>query len=212
MLATVTGMGLLQRAHSYKDRIQNGITPSAGLSYYPVLMAADILLYDGSIVPVGKDQLQHIEFAQDMMTSFNQAYGGGAPLLRRPEPRLSKAPYVPGLDGKKMSKSYGNTIPLFLAGKKLRKLVGKIVTDSAQLGEPLTIEDNTVYTLLKLFADEQEMTEIAGWFRDGSRDGEPFGYGHAKQHLAAHIDAHFAAARERYAALSADPGQVDELL
>ncbi|HGG57015.1 MAG TPA: tryptophan--tRNA ligase, partial [Nannocystis exedens] len=212
MLATVTGMGLLQRAHSYKDKIQNGITPSAGLFFYPALMGADILIYNSNLVPVGKDQLQHIEFAQDMATAFNHAYGGNKgknkgknkekeekeekePVLRRPEPRLSKSPYVPGTDGRKMSKSYGNTIPLFLSGKKLRKLIGKIVTDSAELGQPLTIEHNTVYSLLQLFCDEAEMQTIAGWFKAGARDGQAFGYGHAKQLLANKIDTHFAAAR-----------------
>ncbi len=212
MLATVTGMGLLQRAHSYKDKMQKGITPSGGLFYYPVLMAADILLYESSLVPVGKDQLQHIEFAQDMATAFNQNYAGGETLLPRPEPRLSKAPYVPGLDGRKMSKSYDNTVPLFLSGKRLRKLIGKVVTDSAELGQPLTIEDNTVYELLKLFADEEEMATIAGYFRSGSRDGKPFGYGHAKQLLAAKIDAHFDGARQRYEHLVAHPEEVDAVL
>ncbi len=212
MLATVTGMGLLQRAHSYKDKIQNGITPSAGLFYYPALMAADILIYDSSLVPVGKDQLQHIEFAQDMATAFNRAFAEHDAILHRPEPRLSKAPYVPGLDGRKMSKSYGNTIPLFLSGKKLRKLIGKIVTDSAELGQPLTIKDNTVYNLLALFADEAEMRTIAGWFKAGARDGKPFGYGHAKQLLAGKIDTHFAAARERRQHLLAHPEEVDAVL
>jgi len=212
MLATVTGMGLLQRAHSYKDKIQNGITPSGGLFYYPVLMGADILLYGGSLVPVGKDQLQHIEFAQDMATAFNHSYAGGETVLRRPEPRLSKAPYVPGLDGRKMSKSYDNTVPLFLSGKRLRKLIGRVVTDSAELGQPLTIDDNTVYSLLKLFADEAEMTAIGEHFRSGSRDGLPFGYGHAKQLLAAKIDEHFREARERREHLVAHPEEVDALL
>jgi tryptophanyl-tRNA synthetase len=212
LLSTVTGMGLLERSHAYKDKVQNGIKPSAGLFYYPVLMSADILLYDASLVPVGKDQLQHIEFAQDMQTSFNHSYAGGEAVLRRPEPRLSKAPYVPGIDGRKMSKSYGNTIPLFLSGKKLRKLVMSIKTDSTALGEPLTVKDNTVHTLLDLFCDEAEMATITGWFHSAARDGQPFGYGHAKAHLAAKIDAYFAAARERHAHLVAHPEEVDAAL
>ncbi|HGG56873.1 MAG TPA: tryptophan--tRNA ligase, partial [Nannocystis exedens] len=134
------------------------------------------------------------------------------PLLRRPEPRLSKSPYVPGTDGRKMSKSYGNTIPLFLSGKKLRKLIGKIVTDSAELGQPLTIEHNTVYSLLQLFCDEAEMRTIAGWFKAGARDGQAFGYGHAKQLLAGKIDTHFAAARDRREHLLAHPEEVDAVL
>ncbi|MCY1062945.1 tryptophan--tRNA ligase [Nannocystis sp. SCPEA4] len=213
LLACVTGMGLMERSTSYKDKIAQGIKPSAGLFNYPLLMAADILIYDGTLVPVGKDQLQHVEFAQDMATYLNEAYAGdGPPLLVRPEAILGTAPIVPGSDGRKMSKSYGNLIPLFESGKKLRKLVGQIVTDSTPLGQPLHPDTCNVYGLLKLFADEAEQAQIAGWYRAGARDGQPFGYGHAKMLLADKIDAHFAPARARREHLLQHPDEVEAVL
>ncbi len=212
LLATVTGMGLLERATSYKDKIDRGIKPSVGLFTYPVLMAADILIYDATLVPVGKDQIQHVEMTQDMATHFNETYGTGEELLHRPEFRLSEAPYVSGTDGKKMSTSYGNTIPLFESGKKLKKLVGGIVTDSTPLGEPLDPERCNVFALLKLFAAPDELERIAGWYRSGERDGEPFGYGHAKLLLGDHIERHFAAGRARRAELLAAPEKVEMTL
>ena len=212
VLASVTGMGLLERAHSYKDKVAKGIRPSVGLFYYPVLMAADILLYDASVVPVGKDQVQHVEMAQDMATHFNEAFGGGEPVLRRPEYRLSPAAKVPGIDGGKMSKSYDNTIPIFLSGKKLKKRVAGVVTDSKSLGDPLDPDTCNVFALLKLFVQGDELEQLAGWYRAGARDGQPFGYGHAKQILAAKIDAHFAEARAKFEAYQADPSQVEAVL
>jgi tryptophanyl-tRNA synthetase len=194
LLATVTGMGLLERAHSYKDKLANNITPSVGLFFYPVLMAADILAYDGTLVPVGKDQLQHVEMAQDMATHFNEAFG---PALVRPEPLPARTGVVPGIDGRKMSKSYGNTLPLFESGKKLRKLVGQVVTDSTPLGEPLPFATCNVVALLRLFCDDAELAQIETWYREGRRDGAPFGYGHAKMLLADRIEQHFAPARIR---------------
>jgi tryptophanyl-tRNA synthetase len=212
MLSTVTGKGLLDRATSYKDKIAKGLKPSVGLYFYPVLMASDILVYRSSMVPVGKDQVQHVEMTQDMATYFNQAFCPDAPVLRRPEYRLSKTPYVPGLDGEKMSKSYGNTIPLFESGKKLKKLVGKVVTGSTPMGQPLPVENDNVLALLSLFCDEGEMEEIRGYYRAGARDGEPFGYGHAKQLLASKIDAYFAEARARRDELIAHPERVEDAL
>lgn len=213
LLACVTGMGLMERAHSYKDKIAQGIKPSAGLFNYPLLMAADILIYGSTLVPVGKDQLQHVEFAQDMATHFNEAYAGaGPPLLVRPEPLQGSAPVVPGLDGRKMSKSYGNTIPLFESGKKLRKLVGQIVTDSTPLGHPLDPAKCNVFGLLKLFASSDELTQLASWYSVGARDGQPFGYGHAKMLLAEKIDAHFAEARTRRDHLLQHPDEVEAVL
>ncbi len=209
LLATVTGMGLLERAHSYKDKVAQGIKPSVGLFYYPVLMAADILIYQSSLVPVGKDQVQHIEMTQDMATYFNEAY---SPVLRRPEWRLSKTPYVPGLDGRKMSKSYANTLPLFLEGKKLKQAVGKVVTDSTPLGQPLPWENDNVYKLLELMCSEDELAELREWYTSGSRAGQPFGYGHAKQLLTEKIDHHFAPARERRAHYLAHPDEVEDVL
>jgi tryptophanyl-tRNA synthetase len=212
LLATVTGMGLLERAHGYKDKVAKGISSSVGLFTYPVLMAADILIYDATLVPVGKDQIQHVEMTQDMATHFNQTYGKGATLLERPEFRLSEAPYVTGTDGQKMSTSYGNTLPLFESGKRLKKLVGGIVTDSTELGAPLDPERCNVFALLKLFASAEDLERLAGYYRAGSRDGEPFGYGHAKLVLAEHIDRHFAEARARREELLAHPERVDAVL
>jgi len=206
LLATVTGMGLLERAHSYKDKLANNITPSVGLFYYPVLMAADILAYDGTLVPVGKDQLQHVEMAQDMATHFNEAYG---PVLTRPEPLPAKAATVPGIDGRKMSKSYGNTLPLFESGKKLRKLVGGIVTDSTALGEPLPFATCNVVALLRLFCTDPELAQIESWYHAGRRDDAPFGYGHAKLLLADKIDLYFAAARTRRERLLTPEGRAE---
>ncbi len=209
MLASVTGMGLLERAHSYKDKLANGITPSVGLFFYPVLMAADILAYDGTMVPVGKDQVQHIEMAQDMATHFNQAFCPDAPALVRPEPLQAKAAVVPGFDGRKMSKSYHNTIPLFESGKALKKIVGQIVTDSTPLGEPLPFATCNVAGILRLFCDEAELARLEGWYADGRRDGAPFGYGHAKLLLAEKIDQHFAAARVRRERLLSPEGRAE---
>ncbi len=213
LLATVTGMGLLERAHSYKDKVSQGIKPSVGLFSYPILMASDILIYQSTLVPVGKDQVQHVEMTQDMATYFNEAYAPkGRPILARPEYRLSQTPYVPGLDGRKMSKSYGNTIPIFASGKKLRKLVGRIVTDSTPLGQPLDPETCNVFGLLKLFCSAEELHQIRSWYLAGQRDGEAFGYGHAKQYLAARIEEHFSEARARREDLLAHPEKVDAVL
>jgi tryptophanyl-tRNA synthetase len=238
MLSTVTGMGLLERATSYRDKIGQGIKPAVGLFFYPVLMAADILIYGSSMVPVGKDQIQHVEMTRDMATYFNEAYAKDSPILRLPNFRLSKAPYVPGLDGRKMSKSYGNAVPLFLSGKRLKKVVGQIVTDSTTLGQPLpltrTIEETlhvkseegeeyreltqtkevpeTTYALLELFCDEQELAQIRSYYQAGKRDGQDFGWGHAKQLLAQKIEQHFAEARARREHYLAHPQEVEAIL
>jgi tryptophanyl-tRNA synthetase len=219
LLSTVTGMGLLERAHSYKDKLAQGLKPVAGLCFYPVLMAADILIYKSSLVPVGKDQVQHIEMAQDMATHFNEAFG--QPVLRRPEWRLSSTPYVPGIDGRKMSKSYGNTLSLFMSGKPLRKAVGQVVTDSTPLGQPLSLtrvdadgesSKECVYALLELFCDEAELEQIRGFYATGQRDGQAFGWGHAKQLLAGKIETHFADARARREHYLAHPEEVEAVL
>jgi tryptophanyl-tRNA synthetase len=210
LLSTVTGMGLLERAVSYKDKTAKGLQRSVGLFTYPVLMAADILIYDATLVPVGKDQVQHLEITQDIGTHFNQAYAGE--FLRRPEVRLSKTPIVPGTDGEKMSTSYGNTIPLFETGKKLRKLLGKIVTDSTPLGEPLDPTTCNVFKLLELFCDEAELASITNWYRAGERQGEPFGYGHAKLLLGEKIETRFAPAREKMAHYGEQPDEVERVL
>ncbi len=221
LLSSVTGMGLLERAHSYKDKIGHGIKPSVGLFTYPVLMSADILLYQSSVVPVGKDQVQHIEMAQDMAGYFNEAFGGGTQILRRPEARLSPTPYVTGTDGRKMSKSYGNTIPLFLSGHELWSVVSGITTDSTPLGRPLPLERvgpngevevEYVYSLLQLFCSSDELAEIRNWYRTGERHGRPFGWGHAKRLLADKIEERFVNARERRKHLLEHPDQVEAVL
>lgn len=212
LLSCVTGMGLLKRAHSYKDKVAKGIEPNMGLFNYPILMAADILVYGASLVPVGKDQVQHVEMTQDMATYFNQAFSPREGVLRRPEWMLSPTPYVPGIDGDKMSKSYGNTIPIFAEGKALKKLVAKIVTDSTPLGQPLRVEGDNVLALMRLFGTDEEIAEVEGWYRTGRRGDEPFGYGHAKQLLAAKIEEHFAEARARRKALLEDPSKVEDAL
>ncbi len=212
LLSTVTGMGLLERAHGYKDKVAKGIKPNIGLFSYPVLMAADILIYQSTEVPVGKDQVQHVEMAQDIATHFNQTYSVKEPVLQRPEARLSETPYVTGTDGQKMSTSYGNTIPIFASGKKLRKLLGRIVTDSTPLGQPLNTEVCNVFALMKLFASGEQLDRIASYYAAGKRDGEPFGYGHAKLMLGELIEGHFAAARQRLETLTAQPELVEEVL
>ncbi len=205
MLGCVTGMGLLERAHSYKDKIARGIKPSVGLFYYPVLMAADILIYRPKWVPVGQDQVQHIEMTQDMAQYFNNTYG--TEVFPRPEPLLSEAPKVPGVDGEKMSKSYGNTIDLQLEGKALKKVVMAIKTDSTPLPAAKDPETCNVFALYRLFADEAERDEMAARYRAGG-----FGYGEAKKALLEKIERHFAPYRARRRELLGNRDYVDEVL
>jgi len=205
MLASVTGMGLLERAHSYKDKVARGITPRVGLFYYPTLMAADILMVDADVVPVGQDQVQHVEMTQDMAQSFNAAFGSEA--LRRPEWRLSATPKVPGTDGEKMSKSYGNTIEIFAAGKPLKKSVMGVVTQPIDLGQPMPVEGDNVLALYRLFASDEDVKEMEQAYRDGS-----IGYGDAKKKLLALVDETFASAREKREELLAHPDTVDDIL
>jgi tryptophanyl-tRNA synthetase len=204
ILSNVCGMGLLERATSYKDKVDKGITPNVGLFTYPVLMAADILIVRSHFVPVGKDQEQHLEMTRDMARSFNAAYGEVFP---EPEAVFNEAAVVPGTDGQKMSKSYGNTIDIFAEGKALEKAVLGIVTDKKTLEEPLDPATCNVFALYKLFASPQEVEEMAARYRAGG-----FGYGNAKKALLAKIDAYFAPARERRKQLERDPGLVEEAL
>jgi len=204
ILSTVTGMGLLERAHSYKDKVARGITPSAGLFFYPVLMAADILIYRSNLVPVGQDQVQHIEMTRDMAGSFNQVYGRVFPL---PESRLDRAPNVPGTDGKKMSKSYGNTIEIFAEGKTLKDSVMRIVTDSSPVEAPKDPEKDNLFALFSLFADESEKKALAARYRAGG-----LGYGEVKKLLLAEIDTRFAEARARRKELERHPSLVETAL
>ena len=210
MLLSVTGMGLLERAHSYKDKIAHGITPSAGLFVYPALMAADILAYDSTHVPVGKDQVQHLEMAQDMAGSFNAAYGH---VFVRPEPMIPKAENlakVPGLDGEKMSKSYGNDVWIFESGKPLKNAVGKIKTDSRAPEEPKDPEGLLLFQFLELFLPAEELEQWKQRVRAGGV-GAP-GYGHMKVRLVEAIEHHFAAARAKREEFVKDPARVDAIL
>lgn len=210
LLATVTGMGLLERAHSYKDKVANGIKPSVGLFTYPILMAADILAYDSTIVPVGKDQVQHIEMAQDMATHFNSRFGE---VFVRPEPRLPERDdmaKVPGLDGQKMSKSYGNDLWIFEEGKKLKKAVGRIPTDSREPEEPKDPASVMLFDFLALFLDATELEDWKARVAAGG-EGAP-GYGHLKMRLMEAIDEHFGPARARRAELLDDPAELDRIL
>lgn len=214
MLSTVTGMGLLERAHSYKDKVDKGITPTVGLFTYPILMAADILIVRSHLVPVGKDQVQHLEMTRDMAGYFNQAYGEVFPV---PRELLGEAAVVPGTDGQKMSKSYGNTIDIFAEGNALKNAVMGIVTDKTPVGAPKDPDTNNVFHLYKLFATPAEVAKMADLFRTpmldaDARGGRPFGYGDAKTMLLGKIDAHFAPFRERRRQLAADPDYVEGVL
>jgi tryptophanyl-tRNA synthetase len=204
ILGTVTNMGLLERAVSYKDKIDRGIEASVGLFTYPVLMAADILIYRSNVVPVGKDQVQHIEMTRDMAERFNRVYAEVFPI---PNYRLDRGSKVPGTDGQKMSKSYGNTIEIFAEGKPLQKTVMGIKTDSKPLGSPLDPDTCTVYALYSLVATEEERAEMAAKYRAGA-----IGYGEAKKQLFGKIDAYFAPAREKRKELVQNPDYVEGVL
>lgn len=204
-LSTVAGMGLLERAHSYKDKVARGISPSVGLFTYPILMAADILAYRSNVVPVGQDQVQHLEMTRDMAGSFNSTYK--IDLFPLPEAKLDVAAIVPGIDGKKMSKSYGNTIDIFAEGKPLKKVVMSIVTDSTPLEAPKDPTTCNVFALYSLFADEAEKADLAAKYRAGG-----MGYGTAKTHLLDKIDAFFSNARAKRKELVNDPDHVEAVL
>ncbi len=206
ILSTVTPMGLLERCHSYKDKIANGISPSHGLFAYPVLMAADILIYDSDVVPVGRDQKQHVEVTRDIAVKMNLAFGDG--LLKVPEPRIrEETAVVPGLDGRKMSKSYDNTIQLFEEPGALKKKIMRIVMDSTPLEAPKPIENNSVLDLYKLVASPADYQTMVD---DHLRGG--IGYGDFKKRLLEAMLAHFAPFRERRAEIVADPAYVNRVL
>lgn len=206
LLGSVTPMGLLERAHSYKDKTAKGISPNFGLFAYPVLMAADILLYDTNSVPVGQDQKQHLEMTRDIAIKFNQTYGETFVV---PEPQIREdVAIVPGLDGQKMSKSYGNTIELFAEEKALRKRIMSIVMDSRPPSEPKPDADrNLAIQLLKLVAPPAVSADYENRLRAGG-----LGYGDLKKVLFEHTWSHFSEARVRRAELAANPGYVEEVL
>ena len=196
ILSTVAPMGLLERAHSYKDKIARGLSASAGLFTYPVLMAADILIYDSDIVPVGKDQKQHIEITRDLAVKMNETFGE---VFKLPEPRIqADTETVPGVDGQKMSKSYGNTIDIFGDEKEMRKQVMSIVTDSSPVEAPKDPERSTIFQLYSLFATTEETAAMREAFRRGGT-----GYGDFKKQLFAKVWALF---RTNAKAASGDSG------
>lgn len=222
ILGTVTPHSHLERAHSYKDKVAKGISPDFGLFAYPVLMAADILLYGADLVPVGKDQIQHIEFARDWAVKFNTQYvpgydpadpegkeRGHAPgILKLPAPRIQEAAQtVPGVDGQKMSKSYGNTIELFGDEKEIKKRIMSIKTDSTPVDAPKPTVDSPLYDLLKLMLPESDFAEVDATWKAGGK-----GYGDYKKKLLEAYHAAFGPARQRYAELAADPGEVERIL
>lgn len=200
----VTPMALLERGHSYKDKIAKGISPNAGLFTYPVLMAADILMYDVDIVPVGKDQKQHVEMARDIAIKFNEKYGE---IFKLPKEKIQESlAVVTGIDGNKMSKSYNNTIEMFASKKKLKKQVMSIVTDSTPLEAPKN-PDNNIMSLYKLFADENQVNEMQQNFLKGG-----YGYGHAKKELLEAILEYFKPYREKREELANNMDYVEKVL
>ena len=205
ILSTVAPMGLLERAHSYKDKIARGMSASAGLFTYPVLMAADILIYDSDVVPVGKDQKQHIEITRDLAVKMNETYGE---ILKLPESRINKATEtVPGLDGQKMSKSYGNTIDIFGEEKETRKRVMSIVTDSSPVGSPKDPDSSTIFQLYSLFATKEETAAMREAFQRGGT-----GFGDFKKQLFAKLWDFFEPMRKRRTEILAEPGYIDAVL
>ena len=205
LLSVLCPMGLLERCHSYKDKMAKGFSPSHGLFAYPVLMAADILAVQGNVVPVGKDQKQHVEVTRDLAIKFNNTYGE---VFTIPEPAIREnVAVVPGIDGQKMSKSYDNTIEIFAEGKPLKKRVMSIVTDSKELEDPKEPEGDNVFALYKLFASEEEQNDLAERYRAGG-----LGYGHAKLELLEKLNATFAPMREKRKELAADMDYVEDVL
>lgn len=205
VLSSFTPMGLLERAHSYKDKTAKGIASNHSLFSYPVLMAADILLFGSQVVPVGKDQIQHVEIARDIAVKFNNQYGD---IFTLPEFRVDEnVATVPGTDGQKMSKSYGNTITIFGEEKAQLKTVKKIVTEVIGVEEPKEFENCNVYNIVKLFLDENERISLQGRY---SRGGE--GHGHFKLYLAEVMWEFFRPYREKRAYYEAHQDEVREIL
>jgi len=206
-LSTVTSMGLLQRCHSFKDKVAQGVVPSHGLFAYPVLMAADILIVKSDLVPVGKDQKQHLEVTRDVAASFHTVYDSEMFVLPKPL-ILDEVAVVPGVDGRKMSKSYENTIDIFGPEKPTRKGIMSIVTDSTPVEDPKPTENNALYHLLKLFApDESERAWVETAFSEGG-----VGYGDMKKRLFDYYLATFGEARARYEEFKNDPAEVERIL
>jgi tryptophanyl-tRNA synthetase len=205
ILSCITSKSMMDKAHAFKDAVGKGREINVGLYTYPILMAADILAFDTHVVPVGKDQKQHVEMARDMAKRFNHLFGE---TLVVPQPKIqAEVATVPGLDGQKMSKSYDNTIEIFLPPKKLRKKIMGIVTDSKGVDEAKDPETCNVFGLYKLFADADQQAELAARYRAGG-----LGYGHAKQALFDVMNAQLELPRERYNYLQAHPDEVSDVL
>ncbi|MBC7965323.1 MAG: tryptophan--tRNA ligase [Fuerstia sp.] len=205
LLMTVTQMHLLEKCHAFKDKKAKGIAADAGLFTYPVLMAADILIYDSTTVPVGADQVQHVEVTRDVAQRFNTLYGE---TLHLPDAYvLDDSAKVPGTDGEKMSKSYNNTIPIFETPKKLRKMIMSIKTDSTPMESPKNPETCSVFELYKLFAKPEEQAALAERYRAGG-----MGYGEAKETLYQAAITHFGNAFERRTQLEKSPEVVEDIL
>lgn len=207
ILSTVCPMGLLERCHSYKDKVAKGIAANHGLFAYPILMAADILLYDTNLVPVGKDQKQHLEVTRDLAIKMNEAFGEGTLVV--PEAMIrEETAAVPGLDGQKMSKSYGNTLPLFADAAELKKLIMKrLVTDATPLEAPKPKENSTILQLFRLVASQADHEAMVA---DHDRGG--VGYGDFKKRLLEAVLAYFEPMTRRRDEILADPGYIDEVL
>jgi tryptophanyl-tRNA synthetase len=207
LLTTVTPMGWLEKAVSFKEKVQQGLPAEHGLFAYPVLQAADILLYDADLVPVGQDQKQHLEITRDIAERFNRVHGGDQEVFRLPQPYiLENTAVVPGLDGRKMSKSYNNTIEIFDEPAAIRKKVKRIVTDSTPVEAPKDPEKCSLFALFRLFASADELTEVERRYREGG-----IGYGEMKTRLAEAIIERFASARRQRADWVAHPERVAEV-
>jgi len=204
VLSCLLAAGQLERGHAYKDALARGESPNAGLFNYPVLMAADILLYDTDVVPIGKDQQQHLELTRDVAMRLNHIYGEDTLVV--PEALISDAPLVPGTDGRKMSKSAGNGIPLFDSPKKLRKVIMGIRTSSETLEEPKVAEGSTVYELYALVAPDRAR-EMKQKLEAGG-----YGWGHAKEDLFEAVEAEIGPKREAYLSIRANEEQLDAVL
>jgi tryptophanyl-tRNA synthetase len=211
ILSTVAPMGLLERAHSYKDKLARGLPATVGLFSYPILMAADILIYDSDVVPVGKDQKQHIEITRDLAVKMNETFGQSAPngqLFKLPEARIrASTETVPGIDGQKMSKSYGNNIDIFGDEKEMRKRVMSIVTDSAPVEAPKDPAKSTIFKLYSLVASKDEIATMCEKFLKGGT-----GYGDFKKQLFEKLWEYFGPMRKRREEILADKSYIDSVL
>ena len=205
LLLSGTPMGLLERCHAYKEKKEKGLAANAGLFTYPVLMSADILAYDSEIVPVGEDQVQHIEVCRDLAGSFNHSFGETFVLPKAKT--LDVGAKVPGTDGQKMSKSYDNTLPLFGEVKKIRKQIMRITTDSRPMEDAKEPEGDHLYDLFRLFADDDAISEMAAMYRRGG-----FGYGEVKKAVAEASENFFADARQKRTELEGNLDYVHQTL